>query len=77
MVQIGDHAGSRPGRGNNDIRRLIARPRTSAQGSSVVLLGQVRTMDAPSRACSSGCWKAIVLIYLLIVVISSRGPIPS
>jgi len=47
------------------------------KGSSVVLLGQVQTMNSAFSGLLFGLLAAIVLIYLLIVVISSPGPIPS
>jgi multidrug efflux pump subunit AcrB len=52
-----------------DIRRVIAD--TAAQvpkGSSVVLLGQVRTMESAFSGLLFGLLGAVVLIYLLIVV---------
>jgi multidrug efflux pump subunit AcrB len=53
----------------SDIRRVIAE--TAGQvpkGSSVVLLGQVKTMDSAFSGLLFGLLGAIVLIYFLIVV---------
>ena len=53
----------------DDIRRVIADTAADVpKGSSVVLLGQVRTMDRAFSGLLFGLAGAIVLIYLLIVV---------
>jgi multidrug efflux pump subunit AcrB len=52
-----------------DIRRVIADHAADVpKGSSVVLLGQVKTMDSAFSGLLYGLLGAIVLIYLLIVV---------
>ncbi len=52
-----------------DIRRLVARAAPEApRGTSVVLLGQVRTMESAFSGLLYGLLGAVVLIYLLIVV---------
>ena len=52
-----------------DIRRVIAETASEVpKGSSVVLTGQVRTMDHAFSGLLFGLLGAIVLIYLLIVV---------
>ncbi len=70
MVQINATTQDRDlGAVANDIRKLIAD--TAGQvprGSSVVLVGQVRTMDSAFSGLLFGLLGAIVLIYLLIVV---------
>jgi len=53
----------------SDIRRVIADTAAAVpKGSSVVLVGQVRTMDAAFSGLLFGLLGAIVLIYFLIVV---------
>jgi multidrug efflux pump subunit AcrB len=52
-----------------DVRKLLAATAKDApKGSSVVLLGQVQTMDSAFSGLLFGLLGAIVLIYLLIVV---------
>jgi multidrug efflux pump subunit AcrB len=52
-----------------DVRKLMADTAKDApKGSSVVLLGQVQTMDSAFSGLLFGLLGAIVLIYLLIVV---------
>lgn len=52
-----------------DIRKVLADTAAEVpKGSSVVLLGQVRTMESSFSGLSFGLIGAIVLIYLLIVV---------
>ena len=52
-----------------DIRRVIDETRDDVpKGSTVALLGQVRTMDSAFSGLLFGLLGAIVLIYLLIVV---------
>jgi multidrug efflux pump subunit AcrB len=53
----------------NDVRAVIADTASQApRGTSVVLLGQVQTMDAAFSGLLFGLLAAVVLIYLLIVV---------
>ena len=53
----------------DDIRRLLAETATAVpKGSSVYMLGQVRTMDKAFSGLLYGLLGAVVLIYLLIVV---------
>src|SRR6201987_6150117 len=53
----------------NDVRAVIADTASQApRGTSVVLLGQVQTMDAAFSGLMFGLLAAVVLIYLLIVV---------
>ena len=53
----------------DDIRRVIAETAADVpKGSTVVLLGQVRTMDKAFSGLLLGLAGAIVLIYFLIVV---------
>jgi multidrug efflux pump subunit AcrB len=53
----------------SDIRKIIAdTARSVPRGSSVALIGQVRTMDRAFSGLMFGLLGAIVLIYLLIVV---------
>ncbi|MGZ5111534.1 MAG: efflux RND transporter permease subunit [Usitatibacter sp.] len=70
MVQINATAQDRDlGAVASDIRKVIAETASQApKGSSVVLLGQVRTMDGAFSGLLFGLLAAIVLIYLLIVV---------
>jgi multidrug efflux pump subunit AcrB len=52
-----------------DVRAVIADTASQApRGTSVVLLGQVQTMDAAFSGLLFGLLAAVVLIYLLIVV---------
>jgi CzcA family heavy metal efflux pump len=54
---------------SNDIRTLIANTSKDVpKGSSVVLLGQVQTMNSAFSGLLFGLLGAVVLIYLLIVV---------
>jgi multidrug efflux pump subunit AcrB len=70
MVQINATTQDRDlGAVARDIRRVIADTAADVpRGSSVVLLGQVRTMDQAFSGLFVGLLGAIVLIYLLIVV---------
>jgi multidrug efflux pump subunit AcrB len=54
---------------SNDIRKLISdTAKDVPKGSSVVLLGQVQTMNSAFSGLLFGLLGAVVLIYLLIVV---------
>jgi multidrug efflux pump subunit AcrB len=54
---------------SNDIRKLISdTTKDVPKGSSVVLLGQVQTMNSAFSGLLFGLLGAVVLIYLLIVV---------
>ncbi len=70
MVQINATTQDRDlGSVASDIRRIIAETAGEVpKGSSVVLLGQVRTMDRAFSGLLFGLLGAIVLIYFLIVV---------
>jgi multidrug efflux pump subunit AcrB len=70
MVQINATTQDRDlGAVARDIRRVIEETAADVpKGSSVVLLGQVRTMDNAFSGLLFGLLGAIVLIYLLIVV---------
>jgi len=70
MVQINATTQDRDlGAVARDIRRVIDDSAADVpKGSSVVLLGQVRTMDSAFSGLLFGLLGAIVLIYLLIVV---------
>ena len=70
MVQINATTQDRDlGAVASDIRRIIADTAGEVpKGSSVVLLGQVRTMDRAFSGLLFGLLGAIVLIYFLIVV---------
>ncbi len=70
MVQINATTQDRDlGAVARDIRRLIEETAADVpKGSSVVLLGQVRTMDNAFSGLLFGLMGAVVLIYLLIVV---------
>jgi multidrug efflux pump subunit AcrB len=70
MVQINATTQDRDlGAVASDIRDLIAETASQVpKGSSVALLGQVRTMDRAFSGLLYGLLGAIVLIYLLIVV---------
>ena len=70
MVQINATTQDRDlGSVASDIRRIIAQTAADVpKGSSVVLLGQVRTMERAFSGLFFGLLGAIVLIYLLIVV---------
>jgi multidrug efflux pump subunit AcrB len=53
----------------NDIRQLVADTASQVpKGSTVVLVGQVRTMDSAFSGLMFGLLGAIVLIYFLIVI---------
>jgi len=53
----------------SDVRKVVADTASQApRGTSVVLLGQVQTMDAAFSGLLFGLLAAVVLIYLLIVV---------
>jgi len=70
MVQINATTQDRDlGAVARDVRRVIAETAADVpKGSSVVLLGQVRTMENAFSGLLFGLLGAIVLIYLLIVV---------
>ncbi len=70
MVQINATTQDRDlGSVANDIRRIVADAASEVpRGSSVVLVGQVRTMDRAFSGLLFGLLGAIVLIYFLIVV---------
>jgi multidrug efflux pump subunit AcrB len=70
MVQINATTQDRDlGAVARDVRRVIAEHAADVpRGSSVVLLGQVRTMESAFSGLLFGLLGAIVLIYLLIVV---------
>lgn len=70
MVQINAATQDRDlGAVAGDIRRLIEDTKADLpKGSSVALLGQVRTMDSAFSGLLVGLLGAVVLIYLLIVV---------
>jgi multidrug efflux pump subunit AcrB len=70
MVQINATTQDRDlGAVARDIRRVIEETASEVpKGSSVALLGQVRTMDSAFSGLLFGLLGAIVLIYLLIVV---------